>query len=278
MSILKKRFLVFALLIFTLISFTACDKNDDPVTSQEDHFEAIGMMFRTSGIEVASILRGVTTDTLKGPEGAIGDALDITFFDENENEIAPPSNPALSWEIDDPSIFEIWQHPGEEGGFEFHVKGLKEGESHIEFFIMHEGHSDFRSGKIPVKIEHVDGAYGEPVGLIIFDEESGNQVAKVNSDASVVGNSSLLNGTTTDHLVVKFFDENNIEFQPPAPEHGIQLTISDTNIASITGQDSAEPYAFKIEGKSAGTTQLAIALLHNGSVEKTFANISIIIN
>ncbi|MBZ0183282.1 MAG: hypothetical protein K8F60_12570 [Melioribacteraceae bacterium] len=278
MSILFKRFVIAFTILISALFVTSCDKTDDPVSTQEEHFEAIGMVFRTSGIEAARILRGITTDTLKGPEGAIGDALDITFINEDENEIAPPSEPKLAWEIDDPTIFEVWQHPGEEGGYEFHVKGLKEGETKIEFFIMHEGHSDFRSGKIPVKIEHEEGSYGEPVGLIIFDEESGNQLVKINQDGSVNGNFALQNGTTTDHLVVKFFDENGTQFQPPVPDHGIQLSISNTNVAVITGQDAAEPYAFKIEAKSVGTAQLEISLLHDESIEKTFANIQINVN
>ena len=62
----------------------------------------------------------------------------------------------LSWEFDDPEIAGIWQHEGEEGGFEIHLQGLKEGETHIEFFVMHEGHADYRSGKFPIRIEHED--------------------------------------------------------------------------------------------------------------------------
>ena len=278
MSILFKRFVFIFLSIISLTAFSACDKNDDPVTSQEEHFEAIGMIFRTSGIKVAQILRGVTTDTLKGPEGAIGDALDITFFNPNESEIAPPSNPSLAWEIEDPTIFEIWQHSGEEGGYEFHLKGLKAGETRIEFFIMHDGHSDFRSGKIPVKIEHVEGAYGEPVGLILKDEQSGDQIAKINSNGSVEGNITLTNGTVTDHYVVYFFDENNVEFQPAVPSHSLGLQISNTNIASITGLEESEPFAFKIQANAVGTTDLQINVLHDGSFEKSFDKITINVN
>ena len=59
-------------------------------------------------------------------------------------------------------MLEVWQHEGEEGGFEFHLRGLKIGVTEIEFFILHNGHSDYRSGLFPVVIEPQDGAAGEP--------------------------------------------------------------------------------------------------------------------
>ena len=45
---------------------------DDPVTPQEEHFEAIGTaIYDASGALVVSILRGVTNDTLKIKNGEL---------------------------------------------------------------------------------------------------------------------------------------------------------------------------------------------------------------
>ncbi len=142
------------LFLVSITIITGCSK-DESLAPQEEHFEAIGMYFTSSGIKVASILRGETSDTLKAPLSALGDAIDIQFYDKNENLIEPPNveHQKLAWEIENPTIVEFWQHPGEEGGFEFHLKGLELGITNIEFFIMHEEHADFRSGKIPVKVE-----------------------------------------------------------------------------------------------------------------------------
>lgn len=147
-----RKILVFVVLFLVVVAFSAC--KDDPVTPPEDHFEAIGVQISTSGIPVASILRGVTSDTLQASVGVLTDHYDIKFYDESENLQDPPSEDhyKLSWAISDTSLVEVRQHEGEEGGFEFHLMGKKSGFTDIEFFILHNNHSDFRSGKIPVLV------------------------------------------------------------------------------------------------------------------------------
>lgn len=146
----RKLLLSLSIVILTVFSI-GCE--DDPVAPQEEHLKAIGMVFYSSGIEVARILRGETTDTLFAPLDSLSDHLDVKFFDENENIVeSPTEHQELNWVFDDPTISDIWQHPGEEGAFEFHLEGLKVGETEIEFFVMHNDHSDYRSGKIPVKV------------------------------------------------------------------------------------------------------------------------------
>ena len=149
---LKNIFISTVLFLFT-ISLSGCG-DDDPVAPQEEHFEAIGMVFYTSGIQIAKILRGETNDTLAAQVGVVGDHIEIKFYDEEENIVDPPESEGqtLSWEIGDESFLEVDQDEGEEGSFEFHLEGISAGNTVIEFFIMHEGHPDFRSGKIPVRV------------------------------------------------------------------------------------------------------------------------------
>jgi hypothetical protein len=147
----KSLFSLFLLII--IIFFSGCSE-DDPITPQEEHFEAIGVYLHDSGIKIASILRGVTTDTLIAPVGGLGGALNVQFYDEDENIIDPPtSGQTLRIEVGDNSMVSIFQHEGEEGGFEFHLRGLKAGVTYIELFIVHGDHDDFRSGHIPVRVE-----------------------------------------------------------------------------------------------------------------------------
>jgi len=153
---LKNIFLFRAILVlFTaFIVFNAC--KDDSLSPNEDHFEAIGMLvYDASGKQVAKILRGVTADTLKGIAGATSESFTVKFYDENEKIVNAPSDPnsKFAYKVDDVSISTIWQHPGEEGGFEFHIKGIKAGKTNVEFFVEHEGHNDFRTGKIPLVIK-----------------------------------------------------------------------------------------------------------------------------
>lgn len=266
--------LIGAFLLFLLVSCS-----DDPVTPQEDHFEAEGIVFLQSGIRIAEIFRGVTTDTLLAPRGALSAGIDVKFYNSNKEMINPPdpADQSFAWQIDNPAIVEVWQHPGEEGGYEFHLRGLADGNTQIEFFIMHEGHADFRSGKITVVVEHDTTAYGEPVGLKLYDEDTGTLLVTVKEDGSVVGTLLVATGQTTDHIEVKFFDANNREFQPDVTDHSINVISANTGIALITGMDPAEPYAFKVQGVTAGSTTLSIELLHNSMIEETFSNIPVIV-
>ena len=50
-------------------------------------------------------------------------------------------------------MVEVWQHPGEEGGYEFHLRGKKSGETTIEFKVNHDGHADFTSGDVKIVVQ-----------------------------------------------------------------------------------------------------------------------------
>lgn len=147
---LKKSILF--ILTFSVILFVSC--KDDPLEPDMDHFEAEGIVFYQSGIKIGEIFRGETQDTLSARVGETSGHIEVKFFDPNKNELDPPDHTKqpFAWEIQDTTIVGIWQHPGEEGSYEFHLVGKQTGITNIEFFIMHEGHADFRSGKIPVKV------------------------------------------------------------------------------------------------------------------------------
>lgn len=149
-----RKSIIFSVLLFSALFLFGC--KDDPVTPQEDHFEAIGtIIYDATGAQAVSILRGETSDTLFIENGVLSDHFDLKFYDDNENIVDSPTseNISLGHEIGDTEIAEWWQHEGEEGGFEFHLRGLKAGETTLELFIKHEGHNDYRSGKIPVVVK-----------------------------------------------------------------------------------------------------------------------------
>lgn len=277
---MKNKFILYVFLFVLMGLFTTACDDDDPVSSEEDHYEAIGMVFYDSGIEVARILRGETIDTLTTTEGGMTSHIEIKFFNEDEEIVDAPDDEdqTLAWEFEDATIADIWQHEGEEGAFEFHLEGLEEGETSIEFFVMHEDHADYRSGEIPVKIEHEsDDDYGAPVGYYLIDEESGNTLLTF-SESGVTGALSVNANETSDHIEVDFFDANGIEFQPAVPPHTLLVESSNPNILQITGLEEDEPWAFKIQGVSAGTATLKITIMHDGSVGKEFDPINVTVN
>jgi hypothetical protein len=274
---LRTKFVLINLLILLFFT-TACE--EDPIAPQDEHIDAIGMVFYSSGIEVARILKGVTEDTLYAPLGGLSDHLDIKFLSEDGLEFDPPATAetqSLDWEFDDNSICDIWQHEGEEGYFAFHLQGLKVGNTEVEFFAMHNDHSDYRSGKIQVKVESQESTYGIPIGLELEDEESGNILVAINNQ-QVVGQLSLNSTDTTDHMVVTFFDNNNVHFQPASPPHTLLVEVADKSIISITGLEEDEPWAFKIAGLKSGSTTVTIKLLHDGNVGVAFVPITVNVN
>lgn len=144
------------LFLSSIFLLTNCKDESDPLSPSKDHFEAIGMViYDASGKQVVKILRGVTADTLKGIAGQKSDHFSVKFINSAEKIIDPPTEDKdhkFAFKVDDETITSIWQHPGEEGGYEFHLDCKKKGNTAVEFFIEHEGHYDFRTGKIPVTV------------------------------------------------------------------------------------------------------------------------------
>lgn len=280
---MKKKYLsgeniiFFLSLIFVLILITSC--NEEPIAPQEEHIQAKGMVFYSSGIEVARIETGKTNDTLTAPVGGLSDHIEIKFIGEDELEFSPAEDApqSLAWEIENPSIADIWQHEGEEGAFEFHLEGLLVGETSIEFFAMHNDHSDFRSGNIPVKITNIDSSFGKPIGLEISDEDSGSKLVSI-TNTTVIGELNVSKTDTTNHLEVNFFDSYNRFFQPASPPHTLRIDIDDSSVVEITGQDDAEPWAFKIIGLKTGSTTITLNILHDGNVGASFEPITVNVN
>ena len=142
------------IIFFASFIFSSCE-DDDPLQPEEEHFVPIGTaIYDATGALYVTIFRGVTSDTLFIQFGELSDHFDVKFFDENEEIVEAPENEntKLNYSIDDETIIEFWQHEDDQGGFEFHLRGLKKGVTSIELLIEHEGHNDYRSGKIPVKV------------------------------------------------------------------------------------------------------------------------------
>jgi hypothetical protein len=276
---LFKYFKIF-LFISILLLTVSCSKDTETIT-QATHFEAIGTAITdASGAIKVKILRGVTTDTLFAPLGARSEAMFIKFYDNNENIIQPPTDKDkyLGYEIGDPSLAKVYQHEGEEGGYELHLDGLKEGKTTIQFFIMHNGHADYRSGLIPLVVKNIENTYGEPVSVVIKDEETDSVLATCDLTGNNSGSINLAVNQTTDHMVVYFRDSEWREFQPSIAEHTVEFVLDNTTIANVTGLIINEPYAFKLQGKAIGSTKLAIKLKHGLTVAKTFYPINVEVN
>lgn len=149
-----------AVLLFSLsLLFVSCSDEDDPSEPQHEHFEAEGWIFEdAAGRDYIVIYEGkfdnsgIATEFIV-PFDDMTDHFEIYFLDHDKDEINPPDDDdkKLGWVIGDESIVEVHRHDDEE--WEFHLKGLKVGETDIEFQIVHNDHADVKTIKIPVKVQ-----------------------------------------------------------------------------------------------------------------------------
>ncbi|NTW50492.1 MAG: hypothetical protein HGB19_12340 [Chlorobiales bacterium] len=274
------------ILAFSMFSTFGCS-DDDPVSTNGQHFDAAGVYITSSGVPVWDYFG---PDYTAGDASAYKDTISIMvgdnghwkvqFYDNQKHIINAPSdaNKFLAFEFEDTTVAQAWWHPGEEGTFDFHMKGLKDGLTKVKIKVMHVDHPDFTTLWIPVVVKAQ--AHGEPIGIRLYDEESSTLLATAYLDGRpepTTGQFSVTHSQSTNHIVAQFFDAGGIEFQPDS-SRTLDISSSNTSIVTISGQDAAEPWAFKITGISAGAAELTFKLLHSGTVEKTFKPVSVTVN
>ncbi|MEX0779878.1 MAG: hypothetical protein WD037_09090 [Balneolales bacterium] len=153
-----------ALFLAAFLAF-ACD---NPVDDGDEHHEAEGFVLTSSGVEIVRYEAGefafnetseYTHDGhLRVLEGQETPLIRINFLESDGTEFTPDDDDlSLDWDITDASIVEIEQH-SEDGKWNFHIRGIEEGETSIRFFLMHGDHADFESLPMPVEVEHSDEA------------------------------------------------------------------------------------------------------------------------
>jgi hypothetical protein len=274
---------------FVLIAVFAISCDDDPIAPQSDHFEAVGMVIFQSGAMVLDYYgpeydagdQTAYLDTLYASQG-LNPHWSVRFYNEDGDLVDPPEedNQWFAADFANPDLAELWWHEGEDGEFDFHLKGNQAGQTTVEFKIMHIDHADFTTLPIPLVIDETV-LHGAPVGVRLYDEESEDLLATAYIAGS--GNDSeglftLTAGNTTDHIEAIFFDEEDIAFWPGVPPHSLVVESSNTSVVNITGQEPEEPWAFKLEAVSAGTANITVYIYHDGAVGKTFTPINVVVN
>ncbi|MBS12690.1 MAG: hypothetical protein CME19_13935 [Gemmatimonadetes bacterium] len=250
----------------------------------EEHFEAEGLVLVDSGVRFFRYFQGVVDTTggrhnhLEAPIGLTGH-WSIKFLDGEGTEFDAPTGGELTfgYTIADPTLLEVFQDPGDEGSFEFHLRGLAEGETTIILSVLHEGHADFSTLPLSVHIEATAGQHGEPMGVRVKDEESGKLLTEtpLAGQGETTGTLTVVQADSTDHLEVQFFDAQGVEFQPAAPPHALGIAVADTTLLGIDPPMDPEFWAFRLIGRAAGATTITLSILHDGDPEETFATIPV---
>jgi hypothetical protein len=147
-----KLLLVIAIASFIIIS---CE---DHTHEQGEHFEIEGWVFLDdSGNKLIEVFQGQFNPTLSNefnvPLGQKTNDLNIKFLDDHSDLMEPPTDTdyTISWEISDTNVAKL--NADKILDWKFNLEGLKADTTSIQFFIMHGGHIDARSGMIKIKVE-----------------------------------------------------------------------------------------------------------------------------
>ncbi len=141
-----------------IVIFYSC--GDDTVSIPEsEHLEAEGMVLKdTTNTVILKYFRGALTpgkDTIKVPNGMNTSILSVIFLDSNQAELPPEEDPdhTLGFETFGSTKFSITKVTGQQ--WKIFMTGLTPGNDSVKFKVLHEGHADFQTIPIPVKIFNI---------------------------------------------------------------------------------------------------------------------------
>ncbi|MFZ1519940.1 MAG: hypothetical protein WAU11_14255 [Ignavibacteriaceae bacterium] len=271
---LKYSYIVLILLLL-VITTTSCSDETDPVIPPTEHFEPEGWVIRDATTKpILVVWQGViqTTwnsaavpDTLYAPLNALSDHYTVKFLDINKNIINPPTDTdhGFGWLITNTSMLEIIRDNPTD--WAFHLKGLTNGTTSLELQVLHVGHVDVKTPKIPVIIREDTTAYGEPIGLRLSYEDDGTVLATA-TDLTSTGSLDVQKDSLTDHIEVEFYDDLNRYFQPEYPLHTLDYTIANPTIVQIL-PEAGEPWVIRVKGLATGSTTVTLKLMVSGAAE-----------
>ncbi len=266
--------------VLLAILLLSCSKETNPTEPDMDHFKAYGLILESSGQRILTYFNLKSKDTLYVPIG-LTPHYEVKFLDKDSVIIEPPKDKdkKFGWVIADTSMLEVYRHGDDE--WEFHLKGKKVGATLIEFQVLHNDHPDFKTIKIPVIIRDETGQHGAPVGLRAYFEEEGKLICETpikGLNGLTKGEFTLSVGETTEHIVIKLFDEQGREFQP-GEGHKLVIDFMDKDICEAIPAGDDEPWAFQLKGLKKGITQIIFKVAgSDGKIHREFSPVYVKVN
>ncbi len=146
------RLLLSILLMLTMVILPSCENPAEKET--DEHAEGVGIALVASGQTLVSYENDdPLVGSLSVALGARTDHINFYLIDEDGDRFIPDEeHHSLQFGFGDETIAGVYQHEGEEGGFEFHLDGLKAGQTTLTFTVYHEDHADFVSRPISVSV------------------------------------------------------------------------------------------------------------------------------
>ena len=230
-------------------------------------------------VGVQLVLNARTVATYDGPSGTWSNAfevevgettghIDVRFVDANGVAVELGEDFYLAVESEDASIADFFQD--DPGGFGMHILGIAEGETGMEFRLMHgalgAGHPDFVTEPLPVRVldDAVTPGSVEGVQLVL----GGDTIASYDGDTEAWSDEFEIEvGETSGHIDVYFVDGDGhaLEF---GDDYHLEVESENDSIATFI-QDDPGGFAIHIQGVAEGETGLVFRLMH-GTVGSAF--------
>lgn len=144
--------LKFILLLVSILIVFSCE--DNPADSSDNHhFEAIGLYVIDSGDTIVQYIGGTVSGGFEVEEGEDTALLSVKFLDE-DGDVGIPDGEEYDfvWTIADTTIAAVESHGEELAEFKFHLQGKAAGNTTITIGINHNDHKDFESKAIPLTV------------------------------------------------------------------------------------------------------------------------------
>jgi len=133
-----------------LIFLAGCNESN-PVESEEEHFEAIGLFILSGNDTIARYEDLVVSGIIEVTENDTTEILSIIFLAEDGHIGVPPTDDwSLDWLIGDESTSDVVATDSQIELYTLHIAGKKAGQTPIKIIINHLGHKDYESAEIPI--------------------------------------------------------------------------------------------------------------------------------
>jgi hypothetical protein len=142
-------------IIFVALIIGCSDSN--PVDSEEEHFEAIGL-FILSGMDTIAKYQDLeVSGSIQVTENDSTDILNIKFIEEDGHIGIPPTDDwALDWSIANENLAEVISTESQLENYQIRFSGISAGQTSIRILINHLGHKDYESADIPLIVNSGD--------------------------------------------------------------------------------------------------------------------------
>ncbi len=221
-----------------------------------------GLIVQIGGQEVASQREGVVAGEIPLIADSSSTIIEVIWLDEDGAPLPPDDleeGSSLGWALPSPpQPVEVETIGGQP--WRLRLRALELGGTSLELRLLHEGHSDFASAPIPIRIS--GGPISPPDAVVIT--RNGSSAATWNFDpveGPDVSTGPLFAETGASRVPfdVVFLDEERFPVELLPLLHTLEWTVEDSTIATLR-PTSGRRWAFDLVGHRPGATTVRLQL------------------